>query len=159
MAANQAPDEAMKSTIFFAVTAAAVAALALIWFDETLELLVWEFLLLGILFVLFRNFPKRDREPGPRLFGWQKGDPPRPPRSVSTFELAAVHAYSESPGADQRLKAMMRRIANHRLAKRGIGPGSIRASELVDESLFDDTPHHPLTAHDLERIVQQLESL
>lgn len=148
----------MKNTIFFAITAAAVTALALVWFDETIELLVWEVLLLLILFILFRVFPKRDHDPIIPLVAGPKEEPPRPPPSVSTFELAAVHAFSESPGADQRLKVMMRRIASHRLAKLGIAPGSIRASQLVDEALFGDSPH-PLTAHDLERITRQLESL
>ncbi|HZD22207.1 MAG TPA: hypothetical protein VE569_02225 [Acidimicrobiia bacterium] len=148
----------MRRTLVFALTAAATTSLVLLRLEEGLELLAWEGILLAILFILFRIFPRAEWDEAVPLFGVKQEEPPRPPRSVSSFELAAMHAFSESPGADQRLRVMMRRIANHRLAKKNIAPGTQSASRLVDDSLFRDTDD-PLTAAHLERIVQQLENL
>lgn len=148
----------MKRALVFALVAAATAAVLLLRLEEGLELLAWEAILLTILFILFRIFPRPRGEDSVPLFGRQKEEPPRPPRSVSSFELAAVHAYSESPGADQRLKVIMRRIATHRLAKKGMAPRSSHGSTLVEEALFQN-PQKPLTVAELNRIVHELENL
>lgn len=148
----------MRRTLVFALVAASTAAILLLRLDEGLELLAWEATLLVVLLILFRIFPKAEWEPSIPLFGRQREEPPRPPRSVSSFELAAVHAFSESQGADQRLRVMMQRIAAHRLARRGVAPTSSHASTLLEEALFEN-PNKPLTVSELKRIVDQLENL
>lgn len=158
MAADQRSVGPMRRAIVFALFAAATAAILLLRLDQGLELLAWEATLLTVLFILFRIFPKAGWEPSIPLFGRHREEPPRPPRSVSSFELAAVHAYSESPGADQRLRVMMQRIASHRLARRGMTPVSGHPATLVEEALFQN-PEKPLTVAELRRVVDQLENL
>lgn len=148
----------MRRTVVFALIASAIVAFALLGLEQTLELLAWEAILLALLFILFRIFPRPSGDATPPLFWVRREEPPRPPRSVSSYELATVRAFSESPGADRRLKVIMRRIAHHRLRQRGLTSDSPRAAELIDPALFADT-RESLGQTELERLVEQLESL
>lgn len=148
----------MTRFVILAAVAASLAAVLLLQLQDTSELVAWVILLLVILAVMLSWRPKAGRDDTPPLFGEGLEPRPHPPRSVSSFELAAVHAFSESPGADRRLKNLMRRTAAHRLRQRGVTPGTPRADELVDPVLFSDTVR-PLTERQLLRIVDQLEAL
>lgn len=148
----------MKGYLILAVVVAAIAAVLLAQFSGTAELVAWEILLAFLLLVLWRVFPSSKRDRIAPLFGRTSTERPIPPRSVSTFELAAVHAYSETPGADRRLKILMRRIAGHRLGRRGVAPETSRAAEMIDPVLWVDGLE-PLTRPQIERIVEQLEKL
>lgn len=148
----------MRRTIVLAAVAVAAAAILLIRLEQTAELLAWEGLLLLLLIVLFRLLPKPEPDSTPPLFGAQRRESPRPPRSVASYELAAVHAMSESPGADRRLTLAMQRIAAHRLRKRDIDPDSDRASELVAPVLFAEA-RSPLTEQQITTLIEQLENL
>lgn len=149
----------VRRFLALAVVTAAVAALLLLQLTNEIEVAAWEILLALMLLILMRVLPRKSRGASvPPLFG---GDPrleTHAPRSVASFELAAVHAFSESPGADRRLRVLMRRIASHRLRRSGIRPGSARAAELIDPSLFAES-RQPLTGPQIERIVEQMEAL
>ena len=148
----------MRGYLILAVVAAAIAVVILAQFDGTAEVVAWEILLIALLVVLWKVFPSEDRDRVPSLFARTSEERSIPPRSVSSFELAAVHAYSESPGADRRMRTLMRRIASHRLTQLGVTPGSSRAAELIDPVLYrDDT--RPLTRAQIESIVEQLEDM
>jgi len=148
----------VRGYLILAGLAAAIAGVLLVQLSRTAELVAWEVLLVLLLFVLWRVFPSRRRDRVPPLFGRRPKDRPIPPRSVSTFELAAVHAYSESLGADRRLKVLMRRIAGHRLGRAGIKPGTPRAAEVIDPILWAEGLD-PLSKAQIERIVEQMENL
>lgn len=148
----------MTRVIVFVLVVAGIAAVLLFQLQTTAELVAWEVLLLLVLIVLVRLFPRAGREPAPPLFGSRRRETPRPPRSVSSYELAAVHAFSESPGADRRLRGFMRRIAGHRLRQKGIVPGGARSDELIDAALFVDSLE-PMSASRINKIVDQLEKL
>lgn len=149
---------AVRGYLILAATVAAITAVLLAQLSRTAELVAWELLLAILLLVLWRVFPSQKRSRIAPLFGRSTTDRPIPPRSVSTFELAAVHAYSETPGSDRRLKVLMRRIAGHRLRRKGVAPESSRAAELIDPVLWADGLES-LTRPQIERIVEQLEKL
>jgi len=151
-------DRSVRGYLILAAVAAGIAGILLAQLSRSSELVAWEILLALLLLVLWRVFPSRKKDRVPPLLGRRHTERPIPPRSVSTFELAAVHAYSESPGADRRLKVLMRRIVGHRLARKGLRPGTPRAAEMIDPVLWDDGLE-PLTKLQLERIVEQMENL
>ncbi len=148
----------MRAFLLLSAMAVVITGVILAQLSRTSELVAWEIFLVLLLIVLWRVFPSRHRDRVPNLFHRVKQERPIPPRSVSSFELAAVHAYSESPGADRRLKVLMRRIAGHRLTQRGVRMGSPRASELVDPVLYDEGLT-PMSKTQIERVVSQLEEL
>ncbi len=148
----------MTRYIGFAVVIGAMAAALLVQLNETAELVAWEVLLVLLLVILIRLFPRHGQSLTPPLFGGSKKEEPHSPRQVASFELAAVHAFSESAGADRRMKSQLRRIAGHRMRRRGIRPGSPYAAEVIDPVLFDDRLR-PLSRIQIERIVNQMENL
>jgi hypothetical protein len=149
----------MRRFAALGVVAAGLAALLLLQLRDEAEVAAWEILLALLLLVLLRVFPSKGRATSvPPLFGGDRQVDTHAPRSVASFELAAVHAFSESPGADRRLRVLMRRVAAHRLRRSGVRPGSARASELIDPVLFADD-RAPLTGSQIERIVDQMEAI
>ena len=141
-----------------AVFLAGLAALLLLQLESTTEVVAWEVMLVALVVGALRLMPRGETESVPSLFNTESVPDPRPPRSVSSFELSAIHAFSESPGADRRIKSELRRIASHRLRRRGIGQRSMRTYELVDRSLWDDGSR-PLSSSQIKKIVNQLEDL
>lgn len=136
---------------------AGVAGAVFLMLESTAELVAWEVLLLVVLVIVIRNLPRPARDSAQQLFGGREREEPHPPRSVAAFELAAVHAFSETPGSDRRIRRMMRQIAVHRLAGRGQRARSDSVRQM--ERLLNSDPERPLSTSQIERIVDQLEGL
>lgn len=140
-----------------------MAALILTLLEQAPELVAWEILLILLLVILFRILPGSDEPAATPLFRRNRPESPRPPRAITSFELAASQAMTESPGADQRLKTLMRRIADHRLS-RSDSPAHTRPSpdQQVGDSLvpllFTES-RQPLTANQIEDLIDELETL
>lgn len=153
----------MKRAVAFALVIAALAALILTFLEEVVELLAWEVLLLLLLVVLFRLFPSSGQQSRPPLFSREQHSKPRPPRSITSYELAATQAMTEVPGADRRLRSLMRRILDHRLGdldpsgltEEGLAAG--QTGSLIPRLLSEN--REPLTASEIEGLVDELERL
>lgn len=153
----------MKRAVVFSLVVAAVAALILTFLEEVVELLAWEVLLLLVLVILYRLFPGSSQQATTPLFSRERQSRPRPPRSITSFELAATQAMTEAPGADRRLRTLMRRILDHRLggldppARLEEGLPSEQTGSLITRLLSED--RQPLTASEIEGLVDELEGL
>lgn len=153
----------MKRAVVFALVIAALAALILTFLQEVVELIAWEVLLLLLLVVLFRLFPDSSQRSTPPLFSREQQSKPRPPRSITSFELAAAQAMTEVSGADRRLRSLMRRILDHRLGD--LDPPALTEEGLAAEQTGSLIPRllsesrEPLTASEIEGLVDELERL
>jgi hypothetical protein len=148
----------MTRVLVVALGIGGLTLLVLLQLETPALLVTWEVLLLLLLIVMIHDVPSPEPTHIHPLVGVDKDEEIRPPRSVSRFELSAVHAFSESRGADRRLKGAMQRLAVHRLRHRGVLEGSPEAHRLVERALWADDSR-PLSAAQMRRIVDQLERL
>lgn len=145
-----------------AVLVASVAALALSQLDRGQQLLAWELLLLGVVIWEMRRVPGSAETDDPPLFQLSSSDAPRLPRSVSSMELNVIDAVLGHLGPSRRLQPALKRIAQHRLRRRGLSFDSPAAAAALGEDQWRwlaQPGDEPPSLDDIELLVERLESL
>jgi hypothetical protein len=141
--------------------AGAVSAIALIQLESEQELVVWELLLLGVVIWSMRGLPGVISDDAP-LFDLPPGEQRHLPRAVSSMELGVIDVLSGHLGPERRLQPTLKRIAVHRLQRRGIdfeSPAAPRALGEREWSWLAHPTQETPTAETIERIVSRLETL
>jgi len=139
---------------------AAVTGMALTQLQTRHRLLAWELVLLGVLLFEMRELPSGRVVNDRPLFRFSTGEPARLPRAVSSTELIVVDVLTGRLSPDRRLQPVLRRIASHRLHKRGIEFDSATATATLGEPewLWLATPATRVPdAGELENVVAKLE--
>jgi len=152
----------MTRLLIRAAVVAAVAAVGLTQLRGEQQLLVWEMVLLGVLIWETKRLPTGAVLEDPPLFDFSATETARLPREVSTVELMVIDALSGHLGPDRRLQPMLRRIASHRLEKRGVALDSAAAADVLGEEvwLWLSTPAAAAPAvGELESVVSKMEEL
>jgi hypothetical protein len=144
-----------------AVVVGAVSAFALTQLESEQELVVWELLLLGVVIWSMRGLPGVIGDDAP-LFDLSPAEQRRLPRAVSSMELGVIDALSGHLGPERRLQPTLKRIAVHRLQRRGIEFESPAARGAIGEQEWSWLAHptkEPPAAETIESIVSRLETL
>ncbi len=152
----------MIRILVWAVLAAAAAGAILVQLDGTAELAVWEILLVGLVVLQYRVIPDREDPFEKPLFSLKVDEPRRLPRDVASTELAVVDATTGYLDPNRRLRPSLKRIAEHRLSRRGVALDSTMAVEALGEEQWKtlmETGTHPVTSAQVEALVQRLEDL
>lgn len=152
----------MIRLLISATVAAALAGLILYQMRGSAELAFWEVLLLVLVVLQYREIPDRGDPLEVPLFRLSAAEPGRLPRAVAAAELAVVDATTGYVSPDRRLLPALRRIAQHRLARRGIEEGSPEATELIGEdtwNLLAGRGSGALSVDDITLLVDELEKL
>lgn len=112
---------------------AAITAVALTQLQNEQQLLVWELVLLGVVIWEMREIPTGEVVDDRPLFYFALRERARLPRVVSSAELTVIDALSGHLTPDRRLQPSLRRIAAHRLGKKGIAIESRAAVDALGE--------------------------
>lgn len=152
----------MIRILVWAVLAAVAAGAILVQLDGTAELAVWEILLVGLVVLQYRVIPDREDPFEKPLFSLRVDEPRRLPRDVASTELAVVDATTGYLDPNRRLRPSLKRIAEHRLSRRGVALDSTMAVEALGEQQWKtlmEAGTHPVTSAQVEALVQRLEDL
>jgi hypothetical protein len=141
---------------------AVVTAVALTQLQNEQQLLVWELVLLGVVIWELREIPTGEVVDDRPLFDFAPRERARLPRVVSSAELTVIDALSGHLTPDRRLQPSLRRIAAHRLGRKGIAIESREAADVLGEPewvwLSNPTDVAP-DLETLEAVVSRLEEL
>lgn len=127
----------MIRLVFWAMVAAAAAALILFQLRGAAELALWEGLILLLVALQYRGIPSRGDPLEVPLFGLPRPDTQRLPRSIASSELMVIDATNGHLSPDRRLRPALRMIAEHRLDRRGVRLDSPQALELLGQQQWD----------------------
>jgi hypothetical protein len=140
----------------------ALTAVVLTQLQNEQQLLVWELVLLGVVIWEMREIPTREVADDRPLFDFAPRERARLPRVVSSAELTVIDALSGHLTPDRRLQPSLRRIAAHRLGKRGIVIESRAAIDALGEPewvwLSNPTDVAP-DLETLEAVISRVEAL
>lgn len=145
-----------------AAIAAAVAAFILSQMQGATELALWEGLLVLLVGLQYRGIPNRGDPLEVPLFTAPAPDVSRLPRAIATSELMVIDATSGYLSPDRRLRPSLKRIAEHRLDRHGLGIESAGAVDLLGEREWNTlmrTGDEAVPVEDLELLVAGLEKL
>lgn len=152
----------MIRILLWAVLAAVAAGVILVQLQGTAELAVWEILLVGLVALQYRVIPDREDPFERPLFSLRVPDPRRLPRDVASMELAVVDATTGYLDPNRRLRPALKRIAEHRLNRRGLTLQSELAADALGEAQWETlmgSGNNPVTSAEVEALVKRLEDL
>ena len=137
----------MTRIVVQALVAGAVAAVLLLQLKETQELFAWEILLGLILIWMVSRIPGRVEHFAIPLFDFDRQRGYRAPRSLASVEFVVIDALQGYLSPERRLRPTLRRIASHRLQRRGLAIDTSPAAEALGEDNWrwlmsedDETP-------------------
>lgn len=145
-----------------AAVAAAIAAFILLQMQGATELALWEGLLVLLVALQYRGIPNRGDPLEVPLFTAPAPDLSRLPRAIAASELMVIDATSGYLSPERRLRPALRRIAEHRLDRHGLGMESPGAVELLGEREWNTlmaTGDEAVPVDELELLVAGLERL
>ena len=123
----------MTRIVTQALVAGAIAAVLLLQLKETQELFAWEILLGLILIWMLSRLPGRVDRGAVPLFDFERRGTSRSPRSLASVEFVVIDALQGYLSPERRLRPTLRRLASHRLRRRGYSLNTARAAEELGE--------------------------